>query len=99
MNHHRLIVRGARMAGAVLLAAVSTIPAKAGVGPSDFDAAVSCDAFQRIGNGGWRALSPVTLHINNGVDVSFRPGDSMIPGSTVGGIAVPAILDRHCGNR
>ena len=98
MQHCPHVVRGAFTAAAVLLAVSAIAPAKAGIGPSDFDAAVPCDAFQRVGNGGWTALAPVTLHIDNGVNVSFRPGDSMIPGSTVGGIAVPAILDRHCGN-
>jgi hypothetical protein len=28
----------------------------------------------------------------------FAPGDSMVPGSTIAGVAVPIILDRHCGN-
>ena len=43
-------------------------------------------------------MAPVNLDIDNGMRLSFRPGDSMGPGSIVSGIAVPIILDRHCGN-
>jgi len=87
------------LAGATLLSiGIAAVPAHAGSGPSDFDAAVPCQAFQRSGNGGWTATAPVTLDIDNGMVLSFAPGQSMAPGSTIGGVAVPVILDRHCGN-
>ena len=85
-------------ASAVLLTGVAAGPVNAQVSPSNYDAAVPCDAFQRSGYGAWTAVAPVTLSIDNGMQVSFRPGDSMGPGSTIGGVAVPVILDRHCGN-
>jgi len=69
------------------------------------------DAFERVveagpalrytaydGSQAGPATAPVTLDIDNGMQLSFRPGDSMGPGSTVAGVAVPIILDRHCGN-
>jgi hypothetical protein len=86
-------------AGAILLwPGIAAIPARAEVGPSNFDAVVPCEAFQRWGNGGWTAIAPVTLHIDNGMVIGFRPGQSMAPGSTIAGVAVPVILNRHCGN-
>lgn len=84
---------------ALLLTGVAGAPAYAGVSAMDYDAAVvPCQSFQRWGAGGWTAVAPVTLDIDNGMQLSFRPGDSMGPGSTVAGVAVPIILDRHCGN-
>lgn len=83
---------------ALLVAGIGAGPAAAEVSAMDYDAAVPCQSFQRWGYGGWTAVSPVTLEIDNGMQLSFRPGDSMGPGSTVAGVAVPIILDRHCGN-
>ena len=85
-------------AAALLLTGIAAAPASAGVSAMDYDAAVPCEAFQRWSPGGWTAVAPVTLEIDNGMQLSFRPGDSMGPGSTVNGVAVPIILDRHCGN-
>jgi hypothetical protein len=85
-------------ASALLLAGVAAGPVKAQVSPSNYDAAVPCDAFQRAGYGAWTAVAPVTLDIDNGMSLSMRPGQTMGPGSTIGGVAVPVILDRHCGN-
>ena len=85
-------------ASAVLLTGVVAGPVHAQMSAMDYDAAVPCQAFQRSGYGAWTAVAPVTLSIDNGMQVSFRPGDSMGPGSTIGGVAVPIILDRHCGN-
>jgi hypothetical protein len=85
-------------ASAVLLTGLAGGPAKAQPTPMDYDAAVPCQAFQRGGNGGWTAVAPVTLNIDNGMSLSFRPGETMGPGSTIEGVAVPIILDRHCGN-
>jgi hypothetical protein len=98
MKGRDLLFRRMLAAAALLVAAGAAGPVYAGVGPSDFDAAVPCNAFQRGGNGGWTVTAPVTLNINNGVSLSLMPGQSMGPGSTIGGVAVPVILDRHCGN-
>jgi hypothetical protein len=86
-------------AAALLLTGIAVAPAHAGVSAMDYDAAVvPCQAIQRWSPGGWTAVAPVTLDIDNGMQLSFRPGDSMGPGSEVNGVAVPIILDRHCGN-
>ena len=86
-------------AAALLLTGIAAAPAFAGVSAMDYDAAaVPCQSFQRWGAGGLTAVAPATLDIDNGMRLSFRPGDSMGPGSTVSGVAVPIILDRHCGN-
>ena len=85
-------------ASALLLAGDAAGPVKAQVSPSNYDAAVPCDSFQRSGYGAWTAVAPATLNIDNGMTLSFRPGQTMGPGSTIGGVAVPVILDRHCGN-
>ena len=85
-------------AAALLLTGVATAPVQAQLSPMDYDAAsVPCGSFQRMG-GAWTAMAPVTLNIDNGMSLSFAPGDTMAAGSTVGGVAVPIILDRHCGN-
>jgi hypothetical protein len=85
-------------ASAVLLTGAVAGPVQAAPSAMDYDAAVPCNAFQRSAHGGWTAVAPVTLNIDNGMALSFRPGDSMAPGSTIAGVAVPIILDRHCGN-
>jgi hypothetical protein len=85
-------------ASAVLLTGVAAGPVQAQVSAMDYDAAVPCQAFQRSGYGAWTAVAPVTLNIDNGMTLSFRPGETMGPGSTIAGVAVPIILDRHCGN-
>ncbi|HEX3952024.1 MAG TPA: hypothetical protein VHW90_00530 [Stellaceae bacterium] len=82
---------------AALLAAGVVSPALAAGGPSDYDAHVPCGAFQRSGSGSWTAVAPVTLHVQGG-PISIAPGQSFAPNTTVGGVAVPVILDRHCGN-
>src|SRR5438046_8048214 len=87
----------AAVATAFLLTAGAS-PVNAGVGPSDYDAAVPCQAFRHWGLGGWTAVSPVTLNLDNGVSMSFAPGTSFPPGSTVSGVAIPVIITRHCGN-
>jgi hypothetical protein len=86
------------VAAVALLTGVVAGPADAQMSAMDYDAAVPCQAFRRFGNGGWTAVAPVTLNIDNGMQLSFAPGDSMAPGSTIAGVAVPIILDRHCGN-
>ena len=86
------------LAAAVVLTGIFAGPVEAQVSAMDYDAAVPCQAFQRWGYGGWIAVAPVTLNIDNGMSLSFAPGDSMGPGSTIAGVAVPIILDRHCGN-
>ena len=83
------------VAAAALLTGVAAGPVDAQVSAMDYDAAVPCQAFQRFGNGEWTVVAPVTLNIDNGMQLSFAPGDSMAPGSTIAGVAVPIILDRH----
>lgn len=83
---------------ALLLGAVVAGPVQAQVSAMDYDANPNCGAFQRFGAGGWTAVAPTTMRIDNGMQLSFAPGDSMGPGSTINGVAVPIILDRHCGN-
>jgi hypothetical protein len=91
-------VRLAVLAAALLLGGAAVGPAAAQIGPSNFDAEVPCGAFERWAGGAWTAVAPTMLHIDNGMTVAFAPGDTMPAGSTVGGVAVPVILDRHCGN-
>jgi hypothetical protein len=87
------------VAAATLLLAGAAAPVFAQAGPSDFDApGVNCGSFQRWGHGGWTVTSPTTMNIDNGMQISFAPGQSFGPGSTVNGVAIPVILDRHCGN-
>src|SRR5437762_2955784 len=91
-------VRATLAAAALLLTGATTGPVYAQVSAMDYDANPACEAFQRFGNGGWTAVAPNTMQIDNGMVFSFRPGQSMAPGSTINGVAVPIILDRHCGN-
>ena len=81
----------------LMLLGVAAGPAFAQVSAMDYDAAVPCEAFHRSG-GAWTAMAPVTLDIDNGMSISFAAGQTMPAGSTIGGVAVPIILDRHCGN-
>ena len=97
MKRFDVPVRPAVVAAALLLTGAATGPASAQVSAMDYDAAVPCGSFQRMG-GAWTALAPVTLNIDNGMSLRFAPGDTMAAGSTIGGVAVPIILDRHCGN-
>ena len=86
-------------ASVLLLTGMAGVPASAQRSAMDHDAMnVPCQAFQRFGFGGWTAAAPATMDIDNGMTFSFRPGDSMGPGATINGVAVPIILDRHCGN-
>jgi hypothetical protein len=98
MRQCERLVRYGIAAAALLLVGAADAAAQAGRSAMDYDAAVPCQAFQRWGAGGWTAVAPVTLGIDNGLQLSFRPGDSMGPGSEINGVAVPIILDRHCGN-
>jgi hypothetical protein len=94
-NFSRLLSAGA----VALLTGIAGGQAYAQTTAMDHDAAaVPCQSFQRLGNGGWTAIAPVTLTIDNGMSLNFTPGESMAPGSTISGVAVPIILDRHCGN-
>ena len=73
------------VAAAALMLAGAAVPVQAQMSVNDADAsAVNCGAFQRWGAGGWTVTSPTSM--------SFGPG------STQGGVAIPVILDRHCGN-
>jgi hypothetical protein len=85
-------------AAALLLTGIGAGPALAQMSVNDFDANPACGAWTRWGAGGWTAVAPNTMAVDNGRVLSFRPGESIGPGATVGGVAVPVILDRHCGN-
>ena len=99
MTKHRNRARLFVAAATLLLAGAAAGPVYAQAGPSDFDApGVNCGSFQRWGNGGWTVTSPTRMSIDNGMQMSFAPGQSFGPGTTVNGVAVPVILDRHCGN-
>jgi hypothetical protein len=98
MMQPRNLIRGVLAASALLIGGLAGGPVQAQVSAMDFDANPNCGDFQRWGHGGWTAVRPTSLAINNGMVLSFMPGDSMGPGSTIGGVAVPIILDRHCGN-
>ena len=84
---------------ALLLAGAAADPAQAQMSVNDVDAtSVSCGAFQRWGAGGWTVTSPTSMALDNGSAIRLAPGMSFAPGSTQGGVAIPVILDRHCGN-
>jgi hypothetical protein len=85
-------------AAALLLTGATAIPVQAQMSINDLDANPACGAFARWGAGGWTATAPSTMAINDGQVLAFRPGQSMGAGSTVAGVPVPVILDRHCGN-
>lgn len=62
------------------------------------DGPVTCDAFQRVGNGSWTVLRPATLY-PNGQTLNLAPGQTFAPNQMYEGFEVTAILDRNCGNR
>jgi hypothetical protein len=86
-------------AAALLLSGVAAAPVSAQRSVNDADAtAVNCGAFQRWGAGGWTVTSSTSMSFENGSAISLAPGMSFGPGTTQGGVAIPVILDRHCGN-
>jgi hypothetical protein len=87
------------VAAAALLLAGAAVPVQAQMSVNDVDATgVNCGAFQRWGAGGWTVTSPTSMALDNGGAIALRPGMSFGPGTTQGGVAIPVILDRHCGN-
>lgn len=87
------------VAAAALLLAGAAVPVQAQMSVNDVDAtAVNCGAFQRWGAGGWTVTSPTSMQLDNGSAIRLAPGMSFAAGSTQGGVAIPVILDRHCGN-
>ena len=87
------------VAAAALLLAGAAVPVQAQMSVNDADAsAVNCGAFQRWGAGGWTVTSPTSMALDTGSQISLAPGMSFGPGTTQGGVAIPVILDRHCGN-
>jgi hypothetical protein len=86
-------------AATLLLASAAAGPIYALASVNDMDAtAVNCGAFQRWGAGGWTVTSPTSMALDNGSAIRLVPGMSFPPGSTQGGVAIPVILERHCGN-
>lgn len=87
------------VAAAALFLAGASVPVQAQMSVNDADAtAVNCSSFQRWGAGGWTVTSPTSMSLDNGAEIRLAPGMSFGPGTTQGGIAIPVILDRHCGN-
>src|SRR5260370_32276389 len=93
-NRARLFVAAATL----LLAGAAAGPVYAAAWVNDADASVNCGAFQRWGAGGWTVISPTTMNFDNGGAVNLAPGQSFGPDTIQGGLAIPVILDRHCGN-
>ena len=86
-------------AAALLLAGAAAGPVFAQAAVNDADAtAVNCGSFQRWGAGGWTVTSTTTMSFDNGQSMALSPGMSFGPGTVQGGVAIPVILDRHCGN-
>jgi hypothetical protein len=86
-------------AATLLLAGAAAGPVYAQRSINDVDASgVNCSAFQRWGAGGWTVTSPISMTLDNGSAISLAPGMSFGPGTTQGGVAIPVILNRHCGN-
>jgi hypothetical protein len=86
---------GLALATTTLLLMVAGVPIHAQTDPV---APVTCDAFQRIGSGGWRASGPSTLTYTSGLMLNVRRGDTFMPDQPVDGVDVAAMLDRHCGS-
>jgi hypothetical protein len=85
-------------AATLLLAGAAAGQVYAAASVNDADASVNCSAFQRWGAGGWTVVSPTTMTLDNAGAVSLAPGQNFGPGTTQGGVAIPVILDRQCGN-
>ena len=98
MINNRYRTRQLAAAATLLLTASAAGPVYAAASVNDADASVNCGAFQRWGAGGWTVVSPTRMNFDNGSTVSLAPGQSFGPGSIQGGVAIPVILDRHCGN-
>jgi hypothetical protein len=94
----RYCTKPVRLAAAAAALLLTGAPVYAQVSMTDPDAAVACQAFQRVGNGAWTATAPTTLSYNNGMSLAVRPGETFYPSRPVGGIEVTATIDRHCGN-
>lgn len=100
MTRYRNRARQLVAAATLLLAGAAAGPVYAAASVNDADAlGVNCGAFERWGAGGWTVVSPTTMNFDDGGAVSLAPGQSFGPGTTQGGVAIPVILDRHCGNR
>ena len=59
------------------------------------DLAVPCSAFSRNGDGDWKVLAPVMLHIEGRL---FGPivGTTFAPGTMTNGISMSEVLEREC---
>lgn len=89
---------GMIIAAALLLGCAAPHLAMAQATNSLPDGPVTCDAFQRVGNGSWSVLRPATLY-PNGQTVNLAPGQTFAPNQMHEGFEITAILDRDCGNR
>ena len=57
--------------------------------------AVPCSAFTRNGNGDWKVLAPVMLHIDGRL-LGPIVGTTFEPGTITSGIKMSEVLDREC---
>ena len=57
--------------------------------------AVPCSAFTRNGDGDWKVLAPVMLHIDGRL-LGPLVGTTFEPGTMTNGIKMSEVLDREC---
>ena len=75
--------------GVVSLALLSIAPSLAQ------SVAVPCSAFSRNGDGDWKVLAPVMLHIDGRL-LGPIVGTTFEPGAITNGIKISEVLDREC---
>ena len=59
------------------------------------DLAVPCSAFARNGDGDWKVLAPVMLHIDGRL-LGPIVGTTFAPGTMTNGIRLSEVLEREC---
>jgi hypothetical protein len=59
------------------------------------DLAVPCSAFSRNGDGDWKVLAPVMLHIEGRL-LGPIVGTTFAPGTMTNGIRISEVLEREC---
>ena len=59
------------------------------------DLAVPCTAFARNGDGDWKVLAPVMLHIDGRL-LGPMVGTTVAPGTVTNGIRISEVLERDC---
>jgi hypothetical protein len=85
-----------RVALAIALQILAIACLSAGMGPPARAAdKISCDAFARLGDGSWQALSTTLIPDRN---FRVQEGSLWRPGATVMGVDVAAMLETECPN-